>query len=56
MTCALCNGTHIVHEIDSFSYRTSCCPECGPEADEKWLERIKSLAALVKEQKEVACK
>ncbi|MBT2722284.1 hypothetical protein [Bacillus sp. ISL-46] len=40
--CNLCNGTHVVHEIDSYSIRTCCCPACGPEPDESWYGRLKA--------------
>lgn len=53
MTCECCNDTHIIHEFTEFGYRTSGCPECGPEPDDKWQERIQALATWVKEQKAV---
>ncbi|CRK80337.1 hypothetical protein [Neobacillus massiliamazoniensis] len=40
--CQICNGTRKVHEINSFGYRTSCCPECGPMETELWLEQQKA--------------
>ena len=50
--CQLCNGTHVVYEVDSFSIRTSCCPQCGPESDEVWKARIESIIADFKSKKE----
>ncbi|BDG48802.1 hypothetical protein PspKH34_33630 [Parageobacillus sp. KH3-4] len=34
--CKLCNGTHVVHEINSFSVGFAPCPECGPMPEEKF--------------------
>lgn len=42
--CNLCNGTHVVHEIDSFSIRVGCCPVCGPEPVEAWKARLNKIA------------
>jgi len=43
--CEICNGTHVIHEIDSFSIRTSCCPICGPIPDDVWRAEMKALQA-----------
>lgn len=49
--CELCNGTHVVHEITSLGYRTSCCPVCGPESDEEWYARINAIRQQIEEIK-----
>lgn len=41
--CNLCNGTHVIHEVDSFSIIVSCCPTCGPEPDEIWRARLENV-------------
>lgn len=50
--CNLCNGTHVVHEIQSFGYRTSCCPVCGPVPDEIWQAGIENILADIRNKKE----
>jgi hypothetical protein len=50
--CQLCNGTHVVYEVDSLSIRTSCCPQCGPESDEVWKSRIENIIADFRKKKE----
>jgi hypothetical protein len=52
--CQLCNGTHVVHEIDSFSIRTSCCPNCGPESDESWYGRLNAFKEKATEMRRKA--
>ncbi|KON86587.1 hypothetical protein AF332_06990 [Sporosarcina globispora] len=28
--CKLCNGTHVIHDVSSFSIVFNTCPNCGP--------------------------
>ncbi|AIE59088.1 hypothetical protein [Bacillus methanolicus] len=41
--CNLCGGTHVVHEINSFSIGFTTCPECGPEPKEQFRARMDEL-------------
>jgi hypothetical protein len=50
--CSLCNGTHVVYEIHSFGYRTSCCPLCGPVPDEVWFARLEAFIEDIRTKKE----
>jgi hypothetical protein len=52
--CSLCNGTRVVHEVSTYSIRTSCCPVCGPEPDDVWIARMENLLADIKTKKEAA--
>jgi hydrogenase maturation factor HypF (carbamoyltransferase family) len=54
--CELCNGTHVVHEIDSFSIRTSCCPVCGPVSDVVWLAELEAILEITERVKNNAVK
>ena len=50
--CQLCKGTHVIHEVSSYSIRTSCCPECGAESDEIWRSRLEALISDIRSKKE----
>lgn len=47
--CKLCQGTHVVHDIDGFSVGIRCCPNCGPEPKEKQQARIENLRKQIRE-------
>ncbi|MCU9614116.1 hypothetical protein OEV98_11145 [Caldibacillus lycopersici] len=32
--CELCNGTHVVHTQDNFTFGFFTCPICGPASEE----------------------
>ncbi len=49
--CQICNGTHVIHEVSNYSIQFNCCPECGPESDEVWYERINKLKFMVAEMR-----
>ena len=44
--CQLCNGTHVIHEISSFGYKTSCCPLCGTESEEVWRQELLNILQM----------
>jgi hypothetical protein len=48
--CKLCNGTHVVHEVESYSYRFKCCPDCGPEPIEIRNVRLDRIIAWADEK------
>lgn len=41
--CNLCNGTHVVHELDSIYTGFYTCPVCGPEPEEAFQARMAEL-------------
>jgi hypothetical protein len=45
--CQLCNGTHVVHELGSFSVGFAPCPECGPMPEEKFKARMDAILKRV---------
>ena len=47
--CELCNGTHVVHQFEGYSYRFTCCPVCGPEPAEIQNARLDKLIAWAEE-------
>jgi 5,10-methylenetetrahydrofolate reductase len=47
--CDLCYGTHVVHEIDSFSIGFATCPECGPEPEEQFQARMDELQKRIEQ-------
>lgn len=50
--CRLCCGTHVVHEVNSFSIHATTCPVCGPDPDEVWRARLENISTEIKKKKE----
>lgn len=50
--CKLCNGTHVVHEVDGLSVGFSCCPTCGPEPKEIQQARMNEIRKKIREARD----
>lgn len=45
--CNLCNGTHTIHEIDSYFIKYHPCPNCGLVDERKLEEKYKRMRAKI---------
>lgn len=53
--CNLCNGTHVIHEVGSFSIVYHNCPNCGPApAQDKRFEEFCQRISMRKAELESA--